>query len=737
VRRGRARPMERRERVRVRVERSWPCTCLSSTHGVCACGCALSLAGLAGEAAEGCAGARARKKRRKKRKKSVRAKRASHTCKMGDAAEDRASEALARQLQAEEDEALARALAASALEARPPAAGTDWAARLRSGVGVVARHAAPATRAALIASLPLDRLRAEAARAVAADAAFRALDGDDDDTHHPLPPLHPTLALLTRLCAWFKGESVFSWVDAPGCAGCGGATRPAGVATTGLTPAETAGLASRVELYACAGACATGDGRRITRFPRLNCPLALWHPAHRRGRCGEWANAFGAALAAAGLDARHVVDTTGDHVWCEVWVSGSGDEGGGEGGGGGGSGRWVHADPCEGALDAPRLYERGWGKKPALVVAYGRGGVADVTHRYTAVRGADLAARRAEAGVPGAPALAAILAALSAEAVRAAGGGGPVDAARAAADAAALLAGEGGGGGSVPAASLPGRTSGAAAWVAERGEEGGGGGENGEAGAAQPTRYTPVVGAAAAPGRPGPPGAVRLADHPAAAPAAAPPSLAGLHARASGPHPPGEGPAAGLDGSPASKWLCHGAPSPTRPAWLEVRLGPRGGNEGTALPPTVVPVAYGLTAGNDAPGRDPVAWEVQGRRSGGGGQAQWVTLDARQCSGAFAGRGDDSDLFTIPVERRAPVDALRLVVSGAAGGAGADAVQLSRWEVWVEAPLEKPPPPPPLSKDAFAAAVRAAFEARVKGGMAPNDAAVAALDDVTGGRRGE
>ena len=56
-------------------------------------------------------------------------------------------------------------------------------------------------------------------------------------------------------------------------------------------------------------------------------------------------------------------------------------------------GRWVHADPCENALDAPRMYERGWGKRLSYVFAFGRAGGVDVAPRY-AVDWTACAARR-------------------------------------------------------------------------------------------------------------------------------------------------------------------------------------------------------------------------------------------------------------------------------------------------------------------------------------------------------
>ena len=101
----------------------------------------------------------------------------------------------------------------------------------------------------------------------------------------------------------------------------------------------SAGRASRVELYACA-ACGA-----VTRFARFGDVREVLRT--RRGRCGEYSWLALRMLEALGFEARWVVDMA-DHVWVEVWSRSQG--------------RWLHADPCEMACDAPMTYERGWGK---------------------------------------------------------------------------------------------------------------------------------------------------------------------------------------------------------------------------------------------------------------------------------------------------------------------------------------------------------------------------------------
>ena len=156
--------------------------------------------------------------------------------------------------------------------------------------------------------------------------------------------------------------------------------------------------------------------------------------------------------------------------------------------------RWLHADPCEAAADEPLLYELGWGKEPArAVVAFsahpGDPRAADVTPRYTRLRGAELEENRLRGG-----------AGFTGEQLRAAaaragavplggagggggGGGGALAAAaaaerRRAADEEELSGGKATAGkieaaaAAAAAAALPARTAGDAEWIRSRGEDG-------------------------------------------------------------------------------------------------------------------------------------------------------------------------------------------------------------------------------------------------------------------------
>mmetsp|Transcript_3972 Transcript_3972/g.9423 ORF Transcript_3972/g.9423 Transcript_3972/m.9423 type:complete len:781 (-) Transcript_3972:186-2528(-) len=181
---------------------------------------------------------------------------------------------------------------------------------------------------------------------------------------------------LRLMLRWFK-DSFFRWVNEPPCDGCGGVPKIVGM--TAPTAAEARSMAGRVEVYRCES-CGT-----TTRLPRYNHVGKLLET--RRGRCGEWVQAFMLFCRATRYDSRMAHDWT-DHVWVECFLplpgSSSGD---------GVGGRWVHADPCEAALDGPLMYESGWGKKLTYVIATSCEETVDVSKRYTANWQAMLARR--------------------------------------------------------------------------------------------------------------------------------------------------------------------------------------------------------------------------------------------------------------------------------------------------------------------------------------------------------
>ena len=188
-------------------------------------------------------------------------------------------------------------------------------------------------------AMPMDAIRAEARERcakVASTASAKDASGLSEED-----------AGVLALLRWFK-EDFFAWVDAPACAHCQrAATTLAGTEGRELTSEEREGEAGRVEIYAC-GACG-----KNTRFPRYNSAIKLLET--RRGRCGEWANAFTLCCRAMGYRARWVMDWT-DHVWTEVYSESQK--------------RWLHCDPCENVCDKPLLYEVGWNKSLSYVIAF-------------------------------------------------------------------------------------------------------------------------------------------------------------------------------------------------------------------------------------------------------------------------------------------------------------------------------------------------------------------------------
>ncbi|XP_071444839.1 peptide-N(4)-(N-acetyl-beta-glucosaminyl)asparagine amidase [Hetaerina americana] len=183
--------------------------------------------------------------------------------------------------------------------------------------------------------------------------------------------------LLMELVSWYK-TSFFSWVDTPSCIGCKGQT-------AFYNSTVDNGLV--VELYSCKKCDA------LTKFSRFNDPYKLLET--RKGRCGEWAICFTLLCRSLGFEARLVYDST-DHLWTEVYCYSE-------------KPRWVHIDPCEGIVDAPLLYECGWGKKLTYIFGFSVDGVQDVTWRYSRLPPKEILQRRKASGISEEELIAAIL----------------------------------------------------------------------------------------------------------------------------------------------------------------------------------------------------------------------------------------------------------------------------------------------------------------------------------------
>lgn len=192
-------------------------------------------------------------------------------------------------------------------------------------------------------------------------------------------------AVLTALKESYTFYKASCLVDAPGLAarGCDSKGSSAMLGRVACSPEED-GIVSRcmyAELRQCgAEACkAANDATGFFEYTRLHGPIALFDTSLKRsrimGQCEEFSRAGYALLASLGYEARYVLDFT-DHVWVEVKLPpANGTQGA--------PSSWVHADPSEGILDAPLMYEQGWGKQLTMIFAFSPWAVEHVTRRYT------------------------------------------------------------------------------------------------------------------------------------------------------------------------------------------------------------------------------------------------------------------------------------------------------------------------------------------------------------------
>ena len=164
---------------------------------------------------------------------------------------------------------------------------------------------------------------------------------------------------VKELLHWYK-KDFFSWCNKPKCPICDSDKSIRGLGACGSNEFERKYQAFRTELYSC-----DGCGGIEVRFPRYNSPFKLLQT--KTGRCGEWANLFGAILYACGFKTRFVSNYE-DHVWNEFYNE---EEK-----------RWIHVDSCEEAYDTPLVYEQGWGRVMTFIVAASDEEIVDVTPRY-------------------------------------------------------------------------------------------------------------------------------------------------------------------------------------------------------------------------------------------------------------------------------------------------------------------------------------------------------------------
>ena len=472
--------------------------------------------------------------------------------------------------------------------------------RIQGYLKTALRYEDEETKAKAMSVIPFERLHSEARDAKEMAKEFGNGQVLEDEDY-----------LVESLTYWFKGE-FFEWVTSPSCWNCG-QNQTRAIQTTLPTPDEARHDASRVEVYQCLQC-----GAQI-RFPRYNDPGKLMQT--RRGRCGEWANAFTCLCRCLDIEARFVVDWT-DHVWTEYYSQARG--------------RWIHVDCCECVMDKPKLYEKGWGKKLSYVLAFDRYGAVDVTRRYVIDWKATLKRRREVDERTLEAMLKEITAGqrkkLSPDML-------PKLNERDKAERTEFLNSDSS---KDENESLPGRTTGSAEWRQQRGESG----------TVLPQRALRIS--------TGRFRRIQVSDA-----SGVEQSLAVL---ASGEKAPDETVQQLFDGRPDSKWLDFGGGGQQGSAWIEL-----------CLPKDVegwMVTRYAMVSANDCPQRDPAEWELQGMVCDS--PIEWKRVDHRDGI-RFESRHERKEF---QIETRLPCRRYRLCIWRTRDPSSADAVQLAQLELF-------------------------------------------------------
>lgn len=183
------------------------------------------------------------------------------------------------------------------------------------------------------------------------------------------------LAALKHSFSFYRQGCLFTSKSASGSKECD-VTKPTDVIGQIACNPDTDTVADDC-MYAELRQCKSCGAAHFFEYARFHGPLALFGTRQKRdwvmGQCEEFSRAGYALLASLGWEARYVLDFT-DHVWIEVKLPhpDTGKMG------------WVHADPSEGVLDAPLMYETGWGKQLTMIFAFTPWNVEHVTRTYTA-----------------------------------------------------------------------------------------------------------------------------------------------------------------------------------------------------------------------------------------------------------------------------------------------------------------------------------------------------------------
>lgn len=132
--------------------------------------------------------------------------------------------------------------------------------------------------------------------------------------------------------------------------------------TSGCEGDERNHMCSFTEVYRCPKCGAS------FRFPRYRSIPKLLET--KLGRCGEFSDVALGVFRELGYDSRLVIDHT-DHVWVELNLPGPE-----------GQAVFTHADPSEGILDQPFLYQDNWKKSLTFVFAHTADSVEDRSNIY-------------------------------------------------------------------------------------------------------------------------------------------------------------------------------------------------------------------------------------------------------------------------------------------------------------------------------------------------------------------
>eukprot|EP00210_Caulerpa_lentillifera_P008855 g8449.t1 len=402
-------------------------------------------------------------------------------------------------------------------------------------------------------------------------------------------------------------------------------------------------------------------------FPRYNDPVKLLET--RKGRCGEWANCFTFLCRSLELDVRFVLDWA-DHVWTEYFSMNKG--------------RWIHVDCCEAIMDKPLLYETGWGKKQEYVIAVHRYGITDVTQRYTqnwnevrirrrAISESDLDAtlKRISADLR-TPLSTELQQSLSQ---------------RDEAEKQDLLSP---GRRSGATETLPGRTTGSADWRRSRGETG----STSRVLRPSTVRY-------------------KRLHYPRKNSS----FLCDGIVRCSGENPPHETLELLFDGDLTTKWLDFGGGGLDGSSWIEYCL--------PKSEPVVELHSYALVSAKDTPDRDPSSWELQGLIEGD--NTEWKCLH-EQTNAIFNSRGMT---MKFEISTLVPCRRFRLCIWKTRNPQNANSVQLGQLQLFANglSDRQQETNTDQVQQD-FATKMKQLFNRFVAEGLAPNEAAAKALNQL-------